>query len=356
MRSAFNIQDFVRCGTVMSTQDNKILAGWGSRSKVSGPSGDLAAVFYFSDFFLTEEKPWSVHEHCCELTPEEFINLLMPYRQEAPSRSWQNLYKTLFLNTFHDIQRRIKLQELQKAVPFVFETSRSCMNYPQLIASLLSSLKYIQKFPGRLYGFWDEHQGILGVTPEVLFSIHKDDGRWKLETIALAGTKDSRAQGMELKNDLKTLQEHSIVVEGIRESLNAFGKVKTGALQELKLPTLTHLKTPMQVMLDEAPDLHEVISRLHPTPALGAYPRLPGIAWLKQYQTLIDRKRYGAPAGYVRKDGRDASFYVAIRNMQWTPVEVAIGAGCGIVAGSQPEKEWEEILLKIKAVKEVLSL
>ena len=356
MRSAFNIQDFVRCGTVMSTQDNKILVGWGNRLKRATPKSHASTDFYFSDFFLKEKEPWSVYEHSCEILIEELIHVLTPFQQDPISRPWQNLYKAFFFNTFNDIQHRIELKELQKAVPFIFETSRSSMNFAQLTTSLLSCLRYIQKHPGKLYGQWDDHQGMLGVTPEILFEIHKNNDGWKLETVALAGTKDRNVQEIELKNDLKTLQEHSFVVDGIKESLNGLGNIIIGSLHELELPTLIHLQTPIHVLMNTDPDLHEVIARLHPTPALGAYPREPGISWLKHYQTFIDRKNFGAPIGYVSKNGNEASFYVAIRNMQWNADEVIIGAGCGIVAGSQPEKEWEEILLKIKAVKDVLSI
>ena len=92
---------------------------------------------------------------------------------------------------------------------------------------------------------------------------------------------------------------------------------------------------------------------MHPTPALGAFPRRPGMEWLKEYQQKIDRRRFGAPVGYAIEDAQ-AKCYVAIRNVQWTKNQMLLAAGCGIVATSQYDAEWAEIKLKLQAIKEML--
>ena len=104
------------------------------------------------------------------------------------------------------------------------------------------------------------------------------------------------------------------------------------------------------------PAFEEIVQALHPTPALGAHPREVGRYWLLDYQQHFDRLRFGAPVGYTDPSTRISRCFVAIRNVQWQPNRMLIGAGCGIVANSDPETEWNEILLKLKAVKALLNL
>ena len=49
-------------------------------------------------------------------------------------------------------------------------------------------------------------------------------------------------------------------------------------------------------------------------------------------------------------------FLVAIRNIQWDVDKTLLGSGCGIVSESKIEREWNELTLKRKAVKELLHL
>ncbi|HEY4831978.1 MAG TPA: chorismate-binding protein, partial [Waddliaceae bacterium] len=95
----------------------------------------------------------------------------------------------------------------------------------------------------------------------------------------------------------------------------------------------------------------EVVEMLHPTPALGAFPRILGKTWLMDYQTKMNRGRYGAPVGYYYPSKEEGECFVAIRNVQWVGPEAQIGAGCGIVAQSVFEQEWDEIQLKIQSIK-----
>ena len=95
-------------------------------------------------------------------------------------------------------------------------------------------------------------------------------------------------------------------------------------------------------------DFNNYVKKLHPTPALGAFPKKAGAEWLLGYQKKVDRKSYGAPFGYYHPPSQKVTCIVAIRQIQWGNRKIRIGAGCGVIAQSSLEKEWQEILLKIK--------
>ena len=238
-------------------------------------------------------------------------------------------------------------------MPFVMEKAASAMTAEQLTTSLISVLNYALANPAFLYGFWDKSEGILGAAPELLFRL---DENKKLATVACAGTASGNTHPESLLNDPKERREHQLVVQGILESLNPFGRAHLGAITVLKLSRLMHLLTPITIELKAMPSFETIVRALHPTPALGAFPRDRGMMWLKDYQQKIDRRRFGAPAGYLLPHSNQACCYVSIRNLQWSDNGMLLSAGCGIVAESSCDREWGEINLKLHAIKEMLAL
>ena len=351
------VDDFLESGTIMSMGKSSLLIGWGKRKWSQAPQNEQNINFYFPDFFLARNPSWFTHEHYQEISIASLKQALGKTNQDKPkSLHWDCCYKEIFYKAFKDLKEKFKRNEIAKAVPYVFEKSNGTMDTKQLRTSLSSLLNYAHAQPAvHAYGFWENGHGMLGATPELLFSLGEKKPH-TLITMACAGTKDLRGQQGSFMSDPKEVHEHQLVVEGIIESLAPYGKVTIGSMRVLDLPKLSHLLTPIELDLSHDADYFDFVKALHPTPALGAFPRKEGFEWLRSYQDLIDRKRYGAPIGYKRRNTNDAACYVAIRNAQWDPNEIYIGAGCGIVSESLLEREWEEIKLKIQAIKEMLAL
>jgi menaquinone-specific isochorismate synthase len=241
--------------------------------------------------------------------------------------------------------------ELQKAVPYIFESTPHTMTRPQLLLSLKCLLNYIIKYPAYVYGFWGGSKGILGATPEILFRLKEKN---LLETIACAGT--AKPEDVETMLSTKNRHEHQLVVDGLTTSLTPYGKMQIHPIVPLALPGITHLTTPISIALNSKPDFIHLVETLHPTPALGAYPRHAGMKWLRTYARKIRRLRFGAPAGYFNPTSEENCCCVSIRNVQWDAQQMRIGAGCGVVQASCARAEWEEICLKLFATKEMLCL
>jgi menaquinone-specific isochorismate synthase len=348
-----DIKQWLLNGAVISFMPGRLLVGWGRRD-VMIKHADQNISFYFPDFFLKHPQPWFQYEYTKEIPVDDLLQLLSREVQDycSVAYTWTNNYKSLFYRTFDELKQQMAAHELDKAVPFVFESTQGAMSTYQLKQSLYSLLKYIREYPVYIYGFWNQSEGMLGLTPEILFRYNGDN---QLQTMACAGTCRHGDNIDNFLSDTKQASEHQCVIQGINETLASFGKVHIGTRQLLSLPNLNHLVTPISVNLYDQPVFDKIVKALHPTPALGAFPRIPGMQWLKSYQRYIQRERFGAPAGFLTHEG-SAACYVAIRNVQWNQARMYIGAGCGIVPASQCESEWAEINLKLKATKDMLGL
>lgn len=214
-------------------------------------------------------------------------------------------------------------------------------------------LLHLLQAPSSLYvhGFWNTDGGLLGATPETLFVIR---GK-QLTTMALAGTcPKSDSERPSLLEDPKEREEHDLVTQDIVQVLSAYGRVHSEGPFLLELPTLWHLKTNIELTLQKPVDPRELIRRLHPTPALGVFPRAAGYQWLREEPGQEGRARYGAPFAFIFPD--EVVCLVAIRNLQWNKEESLIGAGGGVVAASELEREWRELRKKRESVKKILGL
>jgi menaquinone-specific isochorismate synthase len=113
--------------------------------------------------------------------------------------------------------------------------------------------------------------------------------------------------------------------------------------------------TPLSAKFTKDISFDAIVKALHPTPALGALPRIPGQQWLQEQDVNLPRYRYGAPVA-IQEANKKTTCAVAIRNVQWDNNWMGLGAGCGVVLGSQFENEWNELQLKIASIKKTLNL
>lgn len=187
----------------------------------------------------------------------------------------------------------------------------------------------------------------LGATPEKLVSLAGDH----VETMALAGSSPPGDES--LIHDDKTLHEHSIVVEDIISKVKELCKnVRKEDTRIVRLPYINHLLTPITATAYPGLDIVKLASVLHPTPALGGHPRDVAIGIVRQLEGH-SRGWYGGLAGYIDHQLR-GSLYVAIRSAIVDEKHTEIFAGAGIVKGSNPRKEWEEIHAKFQPVLKAL--
>ena len=120
-----------------------------------------------------------------------------------------------------------------------------------------------------------------------------------------------------------------------------------------RLANVQHLHTPASAALPAGVRLLDVLARLHPTPAVGGSPRAAACAHIRELEGF-PRGLYGGPVGWVDHRG-GGEFLVGIRSALIDGACVRAYAGGGIVAGSDPDREFAETELKFQALLEALA-
>jgi len=189
-----------------------------------------------------------------------------------------------------------------------------------------------------------------GATPERLVSLR---GR-TVRTEALAGSTgrgDTPAEdewlASELLDSTKDIHEHEIVAEAIRDQLEPFAaSVRIGDRTVRRLATVQHLRTSITAELADDEHVLSLVEALHPTPAVGGLPPEAALRTIRETEAF-DRGWYAAPIGWLDAAG-NGTFAVGIRSAVATERTATLFAGAGIVADSDPDREWDEVQLKYR--------
>ncbi|BAS59443.1 isochorismate synthase [Leptolyngbya boryana NIES-2135] len=197
----------------------------------------------------------------------------------------------------------------------------------------------------------------IGATPERLVKIEND----RLFTVALAGSVPrgkTRAEDARLSATLLSRQkekhEHQVVIDSIAQHLRNLGLTPQFSPPSLlQLPNIQHLQTPIRATIPSDLHLLDAVAELHPTPAVAGAPKLIACEHLKSFEPF-ERSWYAAPIGWMDHHG-NGEFAVGIRSCILQGNQARLFAGAGIVAGSDPEKEFAEVQLKLQALLNALT-
>lgn len=204
----------------------------------------------------------------------------------------------------------------------------------------------------------DSDTAFIGATPERLASFRNNT----FKTEGLAGSisrgksaLEDAALAQNLMKSRKDRNEHEFVIRAINDNLEKFSyRIEHPKQPEIKkLSNVQHLFTPISASIKKGVQIHELISEMHPTPAVGGFPRDEAVSYIHEIEQF-DRGWYAAPIGWFNLTGW-GEFAVAIRSALLHGKQATLYAGCGIVADSDPEKEWDETLLKFKPMLESLN-
>ena len=220
------------------------------------------------------------------------------------------------------------------------------------IASTLQRLR--EHYPGAyVFAIQRGERFFIGATPERL--VLAQDGQ--IHTMALAGTvrrgeteiEDTRL-GTELLQSEKNINEHVIVVTMVQEGLkkHCTNVYVSSTPRLLKLKNVQHLQTPITGDLIPGRCILDVMSELHPTPAVGGFPREAALEEIGNTEQL-DRGWYAGPLGWIGASGH-GEFAVALRSGLVDGTKATLFAGCGIVSSSDPQIEYEESWLKFQVM------
>lgn len=223
---------------------------------------------------------------------------------------------------------------------------------------------------GRLAARYDDCwtyaiDGLLGASPETL--VRQTDGA--ISARVLAGTRgrrpddaaaDARARH-ELLASAKEQHEHDFAVQSVVTALAPHVRELTTSEQPyaLELPNVWHLATDLGAVPGDDGSSLELTAALHPTAAVAGTPTAAAVRAIAELEPF-DRERYAGAVGWI-DDAGEGEWVIALRCAQ---VEAAAAegagsarartvtayAGGGIVAGSDPEREYAETVSKFAPI------
>jgi menaquinone-specific isochorismate synthase len=266
----------------------------------------------------------------------------------AHAGSWQGGYRAA-LERALDLVESGELRKLVLAV-----RQRLPLEGPLDPLQLLAQLRRSQ--PGSCRFLWQQAEGeaLLGASPERLLSLRQG----QLRSDALAGTAPLGEPADGLLGSGKDRHEHELVVDTITAVLRRAG-LNPRRPRHPRLArhgSLVHLHSPITARLgmEQAQRLLSLAESLHPTPAVAGLPRREAMTWLRSLEPF-ERGHYAAPIGWIDSEG-DADLRVAIRSGTLRDGHLELTAGAGLVRGSQPERELQEVALKLGVLQQQLSL
>jgi isochorismate synthase len=193
----------------------------------------------------------------------------------------------------------------------------------------------------------------LGATPETLVRLEGGTVR----TDCLAGSarrgaseEEDAALGEALLADDKEQREHAIVARALTEALRSVcADVRVPEKPQLRrMANVQHLHTPIEATAADGVHILDLVERLHPTPATGGLPGDRALCLIREHESF-NRGWYAGPLGWLDADG-NGEFAVALRSALMRGNEASLFAGCGIVRGSDPEREYQESKIKLEAM------
>ncbi|WP_413997853.1 isochorismate synthase [Flavobacterium sp. W1B] len=217
--------------------------------------------------------------------------------------------------------------------------------------------KLIKAYPTAcVYCWYHPKIGLwIGATPERLLKAKKD----RFYTMALAGTQVFDKNSSNVVWGEKEKEEQQFVTDFILDSIKMLtSEVAVSSPYTLKAGNILHIKTDIEGIINKDSNLKEVVSALHPTPAVCGLPKKAAKDFILENEGY-DRQYYTGFLGELNcestnKEKTKTDLFVNLRCMQIKDKQVHLYMGCGITKNSIPEKEWEESRNKSMTMKRVL--
>lgn len=206
-----------------------------------------------------------------------------------------------------------------------------------------------------MFYFSSDDIELAGASPETLVKV--EDGT--VRTFPLAGTRprgktkeEDEALEKELLADEKELAEHNMLVDLGRNDMGRICKVGSVAVEQYlgieRYSQVMHIGSTVVGELAEGKDAVDAMNAILPAGTLSGAPKFRACEIIEELENS-KRGVYGGALGYLDFTG-NMDVCIAIRLVYKKNGEICIRSGAGIVADSNPIKEYEECKNKAKAV------
>ena len=193
--------------------------------------------------------------------------------------------------------------------------------------------------------------GLVGSSPELLAELK--DG--KLRSVALAGSVPRAPDAPQRLSSSKMIREHDPAADSVEDALSPHcTSLERSPRQLAAFADIVHLATTFTGTVRPGTALLEVIADLHPTAAVAGTPTKAATDLIREIESH-QRGRYAGPIGWIDSTG-GGQFAIALRCGQIHAERMTLYTGAGLVAGSEPEAEFDETRLKLAPMLSALSI
>lgn len=219
---------------------------------------------------------------------------------------------------------------------------------------LYRKLRHVNPSPYMIYFNFSDYE-IVGASPEML--VEMKDGH--IRNCPIAGTRprgkdaaEDQALAEDLLSDLKERAEHNMLVDLGRNDMGKVSKIGsvevTRYMEVQNYSHVMHLVSLVEGEKADEKDMFEVLMSFLPAGTLSGAPKIRAMEIIEELEPT-KRGVYGGAMGYFGFNN-NMDMCIAIRTMVVKNGIVYIQAGAGIVADSDPTKEYEETVNKAKAL------
>lgn len=254
------------------------------------------------------------------------------------------------LQDFQEETKKEYLKLLEQVIPFIKENhlSKLVISRRKLIEFNNQSIDLKETFTqlckaypnAFVYVFSAQDKCWVGAFSELLGKYDKKTSQF--ETMSLAGTLP-----IDENWGRKEIEEQKPVTDFILQTLQKYSnQVKQSGTYDHISGNIKHLRTDFSAPI-EAEQLDQIISELHPTPAVCGIPTDFCRTAINNFE-IHPRKYY---SGYIKvEDESSVQYFVNLRCAELFQNAALLYVGGGITADSSPEKEWRETELKSQAI------
>ncbi len=225
---------------------------------------------------------------------------------------------------------------------------------------LYRALRMVNPSPYLFYLDFEKF-ALVGSSPEVLVQVQDDTVR----VLPIAGTRprgesaeeDSRFEE-DLRSDHKELAEHIMLVDLGRNDLSRVCRPDSVKLTRDRVierySHVMHIVSDVSGKLADGMTAVDALENCFPAGTVSGAPKVRAMEIIDEMEPT-KRGPYAGAVGYFDFSG-NMDTCIAIRTMIVTDKEIYIQAGAGIVADSDPSREYDETVNKAKALVEALSI
>lgn len=286
---------------------------------------------------------------------KSLMNLVMngEKKVDEPGRLLGEVTAMFDRNEFKEMVEKAKNHIFEGDIFQIVLSNRLSAPFRGSLINAYRVLRTINPSPYMFY-FSGSDVEIAGASPETLVNLNSGT----LKTFPLAGTRPRGATGeedkvlqRELLADEKELAEHNMLVDLGRNDLGKISKFGTVEVEKLhsieKFSHVMHIGSTVKGEIRDDKDALDAIEAVLPAGTLSGAPKIRACELISELEKG-KRGVYGGAIGYIDFTG-NMDTCIAIRIIYKKGSKVFVRSGAGIVADSDPDKEYEECLNKAKA-------